>query len=44
MDGRGDEVDRLGDDGVLEMFPTQEAGKWELFLTVTTADLVLLHV
>ena len=38
------EEDRLGYNWVLEVFPTDEAGKGELLLTVTATDLILLHV
>ena len=40
----GEEEDRLGYNWVLEVFPADEAGEGELLLTVTAADLILLHI
>lgn len=42
--GKTKEGDILSYDRILEVFPANKAGKWQLFLTITTAYLILLHV
>ena len=39
-----EDMDPLSDDRVLEMLPANKAGKRKFFFTVTTTDLILLHV